>query len=156
MRNKQEFYASINKQLAALLTGNRNSITNMSQFSAFLNMHLEDINWAGFYLNRDDKELLLGPFQGKVACTNIPMGKGVCGTSAIERKTVVVDDVDQFEGHIACDAASRSEVVCPVIVADKLIGVVDIDSPSVKRFDSDDATGLEQLVETLVNATDFN
>nr|WP_246075778.1 GAF domain-containing protein [Aliikangiella marina] len=146
----------MDKQLAALLTGNRNAITNLSQFSAFLNMHLEDINWAGFYLNQQDEELLLGPFQGKVACTNIPFGKGVCGTSASERATLVVEDVDQFDGHIACDAASRSEVVCPIVVEERLIGVLDIDSPSLKRFDNEDAKGLEKLVDTLITATDFD
>ncbi|TQV77580.1 GAF domain-containing protein [Aliikangiella marina] len=119
-------------------------------------MHLEDINWAGFYLNQQDEELLLGPFQGKVACTNIPFGKGVCGTSASERATLVVEDVDQFDGHIACDAASRSEVVCPIVVEERLIGVLDIDSPSLKRFDNEDAKGLEKLVDTLITATDFD
>ncbi|WP_185964319.1 GAF domain-containing protein [Aliikangiella marina] len=156
MSNKTDFYQSLDKQLAALLTGNRNAITNLSQFSAFLNMHLEDINWAGFYLNQQDEELLLGPFQGKVACTNIPFGKGVCGTSASERATLVVEDVDQFDGHIACDAASRSEVVCPIVVEERLIGVLDIDSPSLKRFDNEDAKGLEKLVDTLITATDFD
>ena len=153
--SKQDFYASLDKQLAALLAGVRNPITNLSQTSAFIDMHLEDINWAGFYLTQENGELLLGPFQGNVACTHIPMGKGVCGTAAEKRETQLVDDVDQFDGHIACDARSRSEVVCPVVVDERLVGVLDIDSPSLNRFDKQDAEGLEQLVKTLIQATDF-
>jgi len=154
-QNKTEFYASLNAQLSALLSGERNPMTNLSQFSAFIFMHLDNINWAGFYLMSDSDTLKLGPFQGKIACTTIPIGKGVCGTAAQERKSLVVEDVDQFDGHIACDAASRSEVVCPLIVGDQLIGVLDIDSPSLNRFDKDDALGLEKLVDSLLNATDF-
>ena len=120
--SKQDFYQSLNKQLAALLTGERDAITNLSQMSAFLNMNLEDINWVGFYLTQKKDDLLLGPFQGNVACVRIPLGQGVCGTAAAELTSQVVEDVDQFEGHIACDSRSRSEVVCPVMAAGKLIG----------------------------------
>ncbi|MCW8879317.1 MAG: GAF domain-containing protein [Kangiellaceae bacterium] len=153
--NRADFYQSLNNQLIALLEGQSNWITNLSQFSAFLNMSLEDINWVGFYLTDKPEQLKLGPFQGNVACVDIPFGKGVCGTAAKEKRTLVVEDVDQFSGHIACDARSRSEVVCPIIIDDKTVGVLDIDSPSLKRFDDADGEGLQLLVKTLLERTDW-
>ncbi|TQV84425.1 GAF domain-containing protein [Aliikangiella coralliicola] len=154
--SKEQFYQSLSEQLTALLEGETNWLTNLSQFSAFLNMQLEDINWVGFYLSQPDSDLLLGPFQGNVACVRIPLGKGVCGTAAQKQKTLVVEDVDQFDGHIACDARSRSEVVCPLVIDGKLWGVLDIDSPSLNRFDQQDADGLENLMKILIDATEWS
>lgn len=153
---KLKFYASLDKQLAGLLSGQSNWITNLSQFSAFLNMQLEDINWVGFYLSQENDELLLGPFQGNVACVQIPFGQGVCGSAAKQRQSMVVADVDSFDGHIACDSRSRSEVVCPLIVNERLVGVLDVDSPSLNRFDQADAEGLSMLLDTLIASTDFS
>ena len=154
--SKLKFYASLDKQLAGLLSGQSNWITNLSQFSAFLNMQLEDINWVGFYLSQENDELLLGPFQGNVACVQIPFGQGVCGSVAKQRQSMVVADVDSFDGHIACDSRSRSEVVCPLIVNGRLIGVLDVDSPSLNRFDQTDAEGLSMLLDILIASTDFS
>ena len=153
--DKTKFYQLLTKQLISLLAGERYWVTNLSQFCALLNTNLEDINWVGFYLSKNDDSLVLGPFQGNVACVNIPFGKGVCGTSAAEKRTLVVEDVDQFSGHIACDARSRSEIVVPLLAHQQLMGVLDIDSPSVRRFDNDDALGLQGLVEVLVESTDW-
>jgi GAF domain-containing protein len=115
---------------------------------------LPDLNWAGFYWRRKD-ELVLGPFQGKPACVRIPIGKGVCGTAARDKRTVVVPDVEKFPGHIACDSASRSEIVVPVMRTIDVLGVLDVDSPSLARFDADDAAGLEELVSLFVLGTDL-
>lgn len=153
--SKTDFYQSLNNQLSALLEGQSNWITNLSQFSAFLNMNLEDINWVGFYLTDKPEQLKLGPFQGNVACVDIPFGKGVCGSAAKEQRTLVVKDVDQFSGHIACDARSRSEVVCPIIIEGKTVGVLDIDSPSLNRFDDSDGEGLNLLIDTLLTNTEW-
>jgi len=153
--DKTQFYQLVTKQLTSLLAGERYWVTNLSQFCALINTSLDDINWVGFYLNRNDDSLVLGPFQGNVACVEIPFGKGVCGTSAAEIKTLVVDDVDQFSGHIACDARSRSEIVVPLQSHQSLVGVLDIDSPSLHRFDGDDVMGLQRLVEILVESTDW-
>lgn len=147
--DKQALYQSLNAQVAALISGERNLIANLSNVSALLNMTLDEINWVGFYLLENDDELVLGPFQGKPACVRIPVGKGVCGTAVAEDKTQLVADVHQFAGHIACDAASNSEIVVPVHQDNKVIGVLDIDSPIFSRFDSDDQAGLEQLVKIL-------
>jgi L-methionine (R)-S-oxide reductase len=155
-QSKSAFYELLNKQLAALLSGERNFITNLSQFSGLVNSQLEDINWVGFYLSQPNNDLILGPYQGQVACVHIPLGKGVCGTSAEQRKSLLVEDVDQFAGHIACDSRSRSELVCPIVVDNRLVGVLDIDSPSLSRFTQDDLIGMEKLVKTLIAATDFN
>jgi len=114
---------------------------------------LPDINWAGFYFLRGD-ELVLGPFQGKPACVRIQVGKGVCGTAAAERKTLVVPDVQKFPGHIACDSASNSEIVVPLIKDNKLLGVLDIDSPTLSRFDEEDQKGLDRLAGIFVDKTD--
>ena len=146
-------YETLNKQLLALVEGEKNIISILANASALLNEFLEDINWVGFYLyNEEDNELQLGPFQGKVACVHIPMNKGVCGTSAYQRKTQRVPDVHQFEGHIACDAASNSEIVIPMIVNNQVYGVLDIDSPLFDRFSEADQAGLEKFVRILEEA----
>jgi len=143
-----EQYTMLSKQLDALLEGESNSIANLSNASALLNQFLERINWAGFYL-MEDGELVLGPFQGLPACVRIPVGKGVCGTAVADKKTMLVEDVQAFPGHIACDAASRSEIVIPLMKEDQVIGVLDIDSPELSRFTEDDQKGLELFVEVL-------
>ncbi len=146
--SKKAFYASLAKQAEALIGNERNLIANLANLSALLNMSLEDINWVGFYLV-DGEQLVLGPFQGNPACIRIPIGKGVCGTAAANRTTQIVTDVHQFEGHIACDAASNSEIVIPVMSGRRLVGVLDVDSPSLERFDSIDGLGLGQIVDLL-------
>ena len=123
--------------LEGVLAGERDLIANAANTAAILFHHLPDVNWAGFYLLRGD-ELVLGPFQGRVACVRIPLGRGVCGTAAARRETIVVPDVHAFPGHIACDAASRSEIVVPLIRGDRLLGVLDIDSPRSDRFSAAD------------------
>lgn len=154
--HKSEFYQGINRELAHLLADEPNAIANLSNASALLNAHLKDINWVGFYLlDKSSGELVLGPFQGFPACVRIQFGKGVCGTSAQRQESIVVEDVHQFPGHIACDAASRSEVVVPIIVATEVVGVLDIDSPLPGRFDEEDARGLERIVETIQHHVSF-
>ncbi|MBS4191640.1 GAF domain-containing protein [Bacillus sp. FJAT-49705] len=148
--SREENYSIVKKQLAALLDGETNRIANLSNASALLNQFLDRINWVGFYL-LEDYELVLGPFQGLPACVRIPIGKGVCGTSAKNMETVRVDDVHLFPGHIACDAASQSEIVVPLIKDGSLIGVLDIDSPVKKRFDEVDQRGLEEFTKILVS-----
>jgi GAF domain-containing protein len=148
---REENYRLLIKQLKALLEGETNSIANLSNASSLLNQFLSDVNWVGFYLMDGDKELVLGPFQGLPACVRIPLGRGVCGTSAKERKTVLVEDVHEFPGHIACDAASQSEIVVPIIKDGQLLGVLDIDSPSKARFDELDQKMLELFVDELIN-----
>lgn len=144
---KPQFYESLNRQVQALLEGEDNLVAAMANFSALLNDNLTELNWVGFYVMRGE-QLVLGPFQGKVACTRIPMGKGVCGTAALANQTQRVADVHQFDGHIACDAASNSEIVIPVQAAGKVIAVLDIDSPIFDRFDEEDQKGLELLVKS--------
>lgn len=144
-----ENYQLVIKQLKALVEGETDRIANLSNASALLNQFLEKINWAGFYLF-DGKELVLGPFQGLPACVRIPLGKGVCGTAASTGKTMRVEDVSQFPGHIACDAASRSEIVVPMIKEDRLIGVLDIDSPITNRFTETDQYYLEKFAAALL------
>ncbi|WP_066050524.1 GAF domain-containing protein [Robertmurraya korlensis] len=148
---REENYRVLIKQLKALLEGETNSIANLSNASSLLNQFLSDVNWVGFYLMDGDKELVLGPFQGLPACVRIPLGRGVCGTSAKERKTVLVEDVHEFPGHIACDAASQAEIVVPIIKDGQLLGVLDIDSPSKARFDELDQKMLELFVDELIN-----
>lgn len=145
MSNKQKQYELINAQVKALISGESDMVANMANIAAVLFNNLEQVNWAGFYLYKQE-QLVLGPFQGQPACIRIPMRKGVCGTAAFRRETMVVKDVHEFAGHIACDAASNSEVVVPIVVNDQLIGVLDIDSPITDRFDDDDRLGLEILV----------
>lgn len=147
---KEENYGLAKKQLASLLEGESDMIANLSNAAALLNQMLTDVNWVGFYLLRED-ELVLGPFQGLPACVRIPLGRGVCGASAERRETIRVDDVHLFPGHIACDAASRSEIVVPIVKDGRLIGVLDIDSPLESRFDEADQAGLERLVAELTN-----
>jgi L-methionine (R)-S-oxide reductase len=148
--SRQENYELVKKQLTALLDGEKNQIANLSNASALLNQFLNRINWVGFYLMDENNELVLGPFQGLPACVRIPLGKGVCGTSAKTRETIRVEDVHQFPGHIACDAASNSEIVIPLIKDGNLLGVLDIDSPEKNRFDELDQEQLEELTAILV------
>jgi L-methionine (R)-S-oxide reductase len=145
---KSEFYDTLNRQVLALLEGEDDMIAAMANFCALLNENLADLNWVGFYIKRDE-QLVLGPFQGKVACSRIPWGKGVCGTAAATNNTQRVADVHAFEGHIACDAASNSEIVIPVRHGGEVIAVLDIDSPCFNRFDEADQNGLEILVNSL-------
>ncbi|WP_088328476.1 GAF domain-containing protein [Lacimicrobium sp. SS2-24] len=145
---KSQLYAEIVQQGRALIEGEPDLIANLANLSALLWMRLPQINWAGFYLFKDD-ELVLGPFQGKPACVRIPMGRGVCGTAAKLGKPQLVADVHQFEGHIACDSASNAEVVIPFYLQGNLAGVLDIDSPLVERFDQEDLDGLQALVTVL-------
>ncbi|WP_394228948.1 GAF domain-containing protein [Shewanella colwelliana] len=144
-------YTTLARQVEALFNDEDNLIAAMANFSALINEHLDDINWAGFYLT-EGEQLILGPFQGKVACTRIPMGKGVCGTAAQTDKTLRVADVHQFAGHIACDSASNSEIVIPIHRDGAVIGVLDIDSPSLSRFDEADQIGLELSVKSFEKA----
>ena len=146
-------YPLLTAQLQALLADERDFIANAAQFSAFLFQELAELNWAGFYLARGD-ELVLGPFQGKVAGVRIPFGRGVCGAAAASRQTQRVDDVHAFAGHIACDSASNSELVVPLLKDGRLIGVLDLDSPLPARFSVADQAGIERLVEVFVQLTD--
>jgi len=150
--NKQEFYKELALQLNGLLSGERDAIANAANMSALMYHTLPNVNWVGFYLLKDG-ELVLGPFQGKPACVRIALGRGVCGTAAESRRSIVVPDVDAFPGHIACDTASRSELVVPLIAEGELIGVLDLDSPSAARFDEDDRAGCENLAAIYLAAT---
>ncbi|QCR33273.1 GAF domain-containing protein [Lysinibacillus sp. SGAir0095] len=142
-------YETLSKQLDALLEGETDIIANLSNASALLNQFLDNINWVGFYLMKEG-ELVLGPFQGLPACVRITVGRGVCGTAVSERKTMLVEDVHAFPGHIACDAASNSEIVIPLSKNDEVIGVLDIDSPKKARFTLEDQQGLELFAQTLL------
>lgn len=146
---KESLYQSINSQVVALIEDEPNLIANLANVSALLNLSLDDINWVGFYLLENEDTLVLGPFQGNPACVRIAVGKGVCGTAFEQKSTLRVEDVHQFEGHIACDAASNSEIVIPLVKDGKHIGVLDIDSPSLNRFDQDDQNGLELIMASL-------
>lgn len=152
--DKRGFYKELNTYLTGLLEGERDWLSGISNASSLLYMMLSDINWAGFYLNRGG-ELVLGPFQGKPACVRIAFGKGVCGTAARTGQVQVVKDVNQFAGHIACDAQSRSEIVLPIMADGRLIGVLDIDSSVKSRFDEEDARGLSDFVEILRRSVDW-
>lgn len=147
-------YAMLAAQVEALLAGERNLVANAAQLSAFIYQEVPDLNWAGFYFVEGEDQLLLGPFQGKVACMRIPFNKGVCGAAARERRTQRVEDVHAFPGHIACDAASRSELVVPLVQDGRLIGVLDLDSPHPARFSAADQAGIEAMVEAFLAATD--
>ncbi|UIJ44972.1 GAF domain-containing protein [Sphingomonas cannabina] len=146
--SKTELYRDLETALDALTADEPDAIANMANAAALIWQYLPDLNWAGFY-RAVDGELVLGPFQGKPACIRIPMGKGVCGTAAQTRETQLVEDVHAFPGHIACDAASRSELVVPIVHQGELLGVLDLDSPSPARFDAGDAAGCEALVRLL-------
>lgn len=145
---KIDDYGQIYLQLEALLAGENDTLANLSNAAAALWMLLPDINWVGFYIRRGE-ELTLGPFQGKPACTRIPLGRGVCGTAAQKGMTVLVPDVHAFPGHIACDGDSRSEIVIPLFTGDTLWGVLDIDSPALERFNHDDQAGLERIARLI-------
>lgn len=146
---KPTLYSQLSKALQSLVADERDAIANLANASALLFESLPDLNWAGFYLLKNG-ELVVGPFQGRPACVRIPLGKGVCGTAAQQRKTIVVPNVHEFEGHIACDSASNSEIVVPMIRGGVLLGVLDLDSPKLGRFDDEDRDGLERFVATLI------
>ena len=146
---KSELYDQLAVQLASLLTGERDLIANAANLSALIFHSLPDLNWAGFYFVKSD-ELVLGPFQGKPACVRIPVGQGVCGTAAARRAITIVPNVHEFPGHIACDSASNSEIVIPLIKDEKFLGVLDLDSPVPGRFDETDAEGLHRLASLLI------
>jgi len=149
MTTKTDAYAGLARQLDALLETETDWLANAANTCALVMESLPDLNWVGFYLRRGD-ELVLGPFQGRVACVRIPVGKGVCGTAAADGRSVVVENVHDFEGHIACDAASNAELVVPIVVDGRCVAVFDLDSPTVGRFDDDDRAGVEGLVSTWV------
>jgi GAF domain-containing protein len=142
--SKPELYADLLAALDALTAGEADAIANMANAASLIAQYLPDLNWAGFY-RLIGEELVLGPFQGKPACIRIPVGQGVCGTAAARRESVLVEDVNAFAGHIACDAASRSELVVPLVKHGRLIGVIDLDSPHPGRFDAEDQTGIERI-----------
>ncbi|HDR6311942.1 MULTISPECIES: GAF domain-containing protein [Bacillus cereus group] len=147
--SREEQYETVIKQLDALLTGEPNVVANLSNASALLNQFLDRVNWVGFYVT-EGNQLVLGPFQGMPACVRIPFGRGVCGVAAETKTTQLVADVHQFPGHIACDSASNSEIVVPIVKEGTVIGVLDIDSPEKNRFDEVDQRYLEKFVETLL------
>jgi L-methionine (R)-S-oxide reductase len=147
--SREKNYNLLIKQLKALVEDEKNAIANFSNASALLNQFLDRVNWVGFYL-MEDGVLVLGPFQGLPACVRIPLGKGVCGTAASKQETLRVEDVHAFPGHIACDAASQSEIVVPMVIDGQVIGVLDIDSPEKNRFDELDQQKLEEFVSVLV------
>jgi L-methionine (R)-S-oxide reductase len=153
--DKSEFYRALTSQLGGLLAGERDLIANAANTAALLFHAMPDLNWAGFYFLRANDELVLGPFQGRIACVRIPKGKGVCGAAVERRRPVLVEDVHAFPGHIACDTASRSELVVPLISAGRVVGVLDLDSPTVARFDVDDQAGLEQVAQVFVTASEL-
>jgi L-methionine (R)-S-oxide reductase len=153
--SKLAAYRELNAQLAALFADERDGLANGANLAALLYELLPDLNWAGFYFLRGE-ELVLGPFQGRVACVRIALGRGVCGSAARERRTIVVPDVHAFPGHIACDARSRSEIVVPLLDGDQLLGVLDLDSPLEARFDQDDADGLATAVQLLLKHSDLS
>lgn len=138
------------KQAKAMIGDETNFIANTANISALLFQELKDINWAGFYFLKND-ELVLGPFQGKVACVRIPLNRGVCGAAATERKTLIVEDVHKFPGHIACDSASNSEIVVPILKDGELLGVIDIDSPLFNRFNESDKDALEKVAQLIAD-----
>ena len=159
-RSTRPDYDLLVRQVASILEGERDLTANAAQFSALVYDTIADLNWAGFYFTVPSKkgegqDLLVGPFQGKPACARIPFGRGVCGTTAVKRETIVVADVHAFPGHIACDSASASEIVIPVLKDDRLIGVFDIDSPKPERFSDEDRVGLEAMLAAFVAGTDF-
>ncbi|TWB20502.1 GAF domain-containing protein [Nitrospirillum amazonense] len=167
-RDKATLYSDLKSDLTGLLTDERDAIANAANLSALLFTTLPDLNWAGFYFMRNaapktldggnlggTRELVLGPFQGKPACVRIAVGRGVCGTAVERRQSVLVEDVHAFPGHIACDAASRSELVVPLILDGQVLGVIDLDSPNPARFDAQDQAGIEALAELFVTGSDW-
>ena len=154
-RSKAELYEALASQLSSLLAGERDLIANAANFSALIFHSLPDLNWAGFYFAQDG-ELVLGPFQGQPACVRIKIGQGVCGAGAAKCETVIVPNVHEFPGHITCDSASNSEIVIPLMKGGRLMGVLDLDSPSLSRFDEEDAAGLQRLVRILLASATAN
>ncbi|HEV8330441.1 MAG TPA: GAF domain-containing protein [Steroidobacteraceae bacterium] len=148
---KPVLYAEIARQVQALTAGERDLIANLANTASLLYHSMPDLNWLGFYLLKEG-ELVVGPFQGKPACVRIAMGKGVCGVAAARRAPVIVANVHEFDGHIACDSASNSEIVLPILRGNELLGVLDVDSPKFSRFDAEDQAGLEQVVAALLQA----
>jgi L-methionine (R)-S-oxide reductase len=153
--SKVTVYRELTDQLAALYAGERNGLANAANLTAALYRGLPDLNWVGFYFLQGT-ELVLGPFQGKIACVRIPLGRGVCGTAAQRRETLIVPDVHAFPGHIACDAESQSEVVVPLVQNNRLLGVLDLDSPRPARFDQADSVGLNAVVNVWLQSSDLN
>ena len=153
--SKQDMYREIGVQLRGLFSGERNGLANAANMCALLYQMLPDVNWVGYYFLQDG-ELVLGPFQGKVACVRIALGRGVCGAAAASKEILLVRDVNEFPGHIACDAASRSEIVLPLVHNGRLLGVLDLDSPSLARFDDQDRAGLAAAAELLLNSSDLS
>ena len=151
--SKAELYDQLASQVSSLLAGERDLIANAANFSSLIYHSLPDLNWAGFYFEKDG-ELVLGPFQGKPACVRIKVGQGVCGAGAAKCETVIVADVHEFPGHIACDSASNSEIVVPLMKDSRLIGVLDLDSPIIGRFDTEDRIGLERLAKRFLEDSD--
>jgi L-methionine (R)-S-oxide reductase len=149
--SKSGTYRDIGVQLQGLFAGESNALANTANMCALLYQMLPDVNWVGFYFLHGG-ELVLGPFQGKVACVRIPLGRGVCGTAAQRREILVIPDVNEFPGHIACDAASRSEIVLPLEQEGRLLGVLDLDSPKLSRFDHEDREGLQAAVKVLLDS----
>ncbi|WP_438750070.1 GAF domain-containing protein [Pararhizobium sp. O133] len=154
--DKPAFYRELGAQLQALLSGEGDPVANAANTSALIFQMLPDLNWAGFYFLHSEDELLLGPFQGKPACVRIAVGRGVCGTAVARGESVLVEDVHAFPGHIACDAASRSELVVPLLRDGRVFGVIDLDSPLPGRFDHDDRDGIEALAATYVASTSWD
>ena len=152
--SKSETYDQLAAQLSSLLAGERDLIANAANFASLVFHSLPDLNWVGFYFLKDG-ELVLGPFQGRPACIRIAMGQGVCGAAAAKRETTIVPNVHEFPGHIACDSVSNSEIVVPLLKGENLIGVLDLDSPIIARFDNEDAIELNRLVSVLVESSDW-
>jgi len=150
MTEKEILYKQMNDQFKVLISDETDWLANLSNASSLLYHTLPQLNWSGFYLYKENM-LVLGPFQGKPACVRIPLNKGVCGTAAFEKMTIVVNDVHEFPGHIACDSVSQSEIVVPVLIGGELFGVLDLDSPVLARFDETDRKGLEAFVQIFVN-----
>jgi L-methionine (R)-S-oxide reductase len=150
---KSDFYRELTSQLSSLLEGESDPVANAANTAALLFQMMPNINWAGFYFLRDGKELVLGPFQGLPACVRIPVGRGVCGAAVEQKHSILVEDVHAFPGHIACDAASRSELVVPLIRNGRILGVLDLDSPAVGRFDAEDQAGIERIASIYVGAS---
>ncbi len=150
-----EFYRELEDELFSLLDGESDWLANLANTAALIYQRVPDLNWAGFYLRREGGELILGPFQGKTACVRISVGDGVCGTAVAEEKAQLVPDVHDFPGHIACDPRSRSELVIPLRVSGDIIGVLDLDSPKLERFDEDDLKGMQNLMQILLDESCF-
>lgn len=148
VKNKQQQYAQLSQQVKAIVAEEQDLIANMANISAILYWALDNVNWVGFYIIKNE-QLVLGPFHGQPACIRIPIGKGVCGTAVSQNTIQLIDDVHQFAGHIACDAASNSEIVLPIYQNNQIIAVLDIDSPDIGRFDIVDKSGLSQIVDLL-------